>query len=183
MPPVFGSALAISAIVNAPQSAKIPPAIHAESIGSGPGSLSAMPAGERKMPEPMVEPMTTAIALHRPMLRWSPCGAAGEDIRRKYPAGLHGGRVAGDISLMPSLFMTVLFWMAVAAAIIAQGMILRSTVRAWRQGAAPAPATERVFAFGPALVLLVVLWLSWREATRPPIIEVQFDPSTQGITL
>ena len=28
-----------------------------------------MPAGERKIPEPMVEPMSTAIALARPSLR------------------------------------------------------------------------------------------------------------------
>lgn len=93
------------------------------------------------------------------------------------------GRAQGDISVMPSLFMTVLFWVAVVAALVAQVMILRSTVRAWRLSAAPAPVTERVFAFGPALILLVVLWLSWREATRPPIIEVQFDPAAQGITL
>lgn len=84
---------------------------------------------------------------------------------------------------MPSLFMTVLFWVAVGAALVAQVMILRSTARAWRGGGAAAPVTERVFAFGPALILVVVLWLSWREATRPPIIEVQFDPATQGITL
>lgn len=93
------------------------------------------------------------------------------------------GRVASDISPMPSLFMTVLFWLAVASALVAQAMILRSTTRAWRASGTPAPVTERVFAFGPALILLVVLWLSWRDATRPPIIEVQFDPATQGITL
>lgn len=84
---------------------------------------------------------------------------------------------------MPSPVLTVLFWLAVLAAVVAQGMILRSTVRAWRAGGAPVPASERVFAFGPAVVLVVVLWLSWREATRPPIIEVQFDPAVQGITL
>lgn len=84
---------------------------------------------------------------------------------------------------MPSLFMTVLFWVAVGAAIAAQVMILFSTARAWRFGGSAPPVTERLFAFGPALILLVVLWLSWREATRPPIIEVQFDPAAQGITL
>ena len=107
MPPVRGSALAISAIVSAPQIAKIPPTTHAISIGSGPGNLSAIPAGERKMPEPMVDPITTAIALHSPMLRWSvpSCdvgeedgGDTEEDIRRNYPSGLPAGRASGDYS-------------------------------------------------------------------------------------
>jgi len=35
--------------------------------GPGPGILSAIPAGDRKMPEPIVEPTTTAVALQRPI--------------------------------------------------------------------------------------------------------------------
>jgi len=31
-------------------------------MGRGPGSFAAMPAGDRKIPEPIVEPMTTATA-------------------------------------------------------------------------------------------------------------------------
>src|SRR5256885_16442672 len=41
------------------------------SSGSGPGSLSAMPAGDRKIPDPMVEPTRTATALQRPSRRGS----------------------------------------------------------------------------------------------------------------
>ena len=87
MPPVSGSALATSASVSAPQSAKIPPAAHTASIGRGPGSLSAMPAGERKIPEPIVEPMTTATALQKPMRRARTGASRAEEpsgIRRCY---------------------------------------------------------------------------------------------------
>ena len=87
MPPVCGRALATSASVSAPQRAKIPPATQDMSIGTGPGSLSAMPAGDRKIPEPTVEPMTTAMALQRPMRRSRPeVGVA--DMRRSYAGGL-----------------------------------------------------------------------------------------------
>jgi len=41
--------------------------------------LSAMPAGDRKIPEPMVEPMSTATALKRPRRRGSREGTAAED--------------------------------------------------------------------------------------------------------
>src|SRR3954468_12617923 len=68
-PPVSGKAPESSARVSAPQSANSPPAIHTAMSGRGPGSLSAMPAGERKMPEPIVDPMSTATALQRPSWR------------------------------------------------------------------------------------------------------------------
>ena len=55
IPPVAGNSPDSSARVSAPQSAKSPPATHTAMRGSGPGSLSAIPAGERKIPEPMVE--------------------------------------------------------------------------------------------------------------------------------
>jgi hypothetical protein len=97
-------------------------------------------------------------------------------------ASLRGG-CGAIFRAMPSLVLTALFWSAVTAALAAQAMLLRSTLRAWRAGGAAVPLTERVFAFGPALVLALVLWLSWRAATRPPIVEVRFDPATQGITL
>ena len=57
---------AISASVNAPHSEKMPPTIQTVISGNGPGSLAAMPAGDRKIPLPMVEPISTAIALKRP---------------------------------------------------------------------------------------------------------------------
>src|SRR5664280_2793163 len=77
IPPVFGRALATSASVSAPQIAKSPPAAHTHSMGSGPGSFAAMSAGERKIPEPIVEPMTTATALQSPRVRCSSRGAPG----------------------------------------------------------------------------------------------------------
>ena len=71
MPPVCGKAPATSASVSAPHSATMPPAIQTPNSGSGPGSRRAIPAGVRKMPEPIVMPMTTAIALHSPSRRGS----------------------------------------------------------------------------------------------------------------
>src|SRR5262252_4371416 len=71
MPPVSGNAPATSARVSAPQSATTPPATHTPNKGRGPGSRFAIPAGVRKMPEPMVMPMTTATALQRPSCRGS----------------------------------------------------------------------------------------------------------------
>jgi hypothetical protein len=83
---------------------------------------------------------------------------------------------------MPAPLLAVLLWLCAAAIVVAQVMILRSTARAWRAGQAagdganidqPGPsALERAFAFGPAIVLAIVLWLSWRAATAPVIIEV-----------
>ena len=89
MPPVCGSALATSAMVSAPQRANSPPATHTAIIGSGPGSLAAMPAGDLKMPDPMVDPMTTATALQTPSLRCSSFlrGTSAMDIRQLYRAG------------------------------------------------------------------------------------------------
>ena len=76
MPPVCGKAPAISANVRAPQSASAPPTTHTESSGTGPGSRSVMLAGERKMPEPIVVPMTTATALQSPNRRGSADGGS-----------------------------------------------------------------------------------------------------------
>ena len=84
---------------------------------------------------------------------------------------------------MSSTFLTSLFWAAVLAVIVAQVMILRSTARAWRGAGTAAPFTEKLFAVGPALVLVAVLWLSWRAAMAPPVIHVEFVPGIQGITL
>ena len=84
---------------------------------------------------------------------------------------------------MPSALATALFWSAVLAIVLGQVGILRSTARAWRQAEDPVPFSERLFAWAPALVLLAVLYLAWGEATRPPIIEIQVDPSTREIRL
>ena len=60
---------ASSAKVRAPHRAKSPPVAQTAISGRGPGSLSAMPAGDRKMPEPIVVPTRTAIALQSPKRR------------------------------------------------------------------------------------------------------------------
>lgn len=84
---------------------------------------------------------------------------------------------------MSSVLATALFWSAALAVLLGQVAILRSTSRAWRLSGERVPIAERVFAWGPALILVLVLVLAWRQATRPPMIEVQFDPTKQGITL
>src|ERR1043166_5639874 len=47
----------------------MPPAIQMEKTGSGPGRRFATLAGVRKIPDPIVVPMTTATALQRPRER------------------------------------------------------------------------------------------------------------------
>lgn len=84
---------------------------------------------------------------------------------------------------MPNVLLTVLFWSAALAVVLGQIAILRSTSRAWRHAGTDVPVTERLFAWGPALALLFVLFFAWKAATRPPVIEVQFDPTSQSITL
>jgi hypothetical protein len=68
--------------------------------------------------------------------------------------------------------VTLTFWTAVAAAVAAQVMILRSTRRVLAAAAPQRPALEWAFALLPAGVLLVVLVLSWRAAMAPPTIDV-----------
>lgn len=79
--------------------------------------------------------------------------------------------------------ITALFWLAVAAAIVAQVMILRSTARVLRAAAPRRPSVEWAFAVGPALVLALVLALSWRAAMRPATVEVQLTPLPGEIRL
>jgi hypothetical protein len=64
--------------------------------------------------------------------------------------------------MMPPEFLTALFWIAAVAVVVAQWMILGSTDRAWRVSGGPIPFTERLFAYGPALVILAVLYFSWQ---------------------
>src|SRR3954471_22544777 len=76
MAPVWGNAPATSASASAPQSAGAPPTTQTVSRGSGPGKRVAILAGDRKMPEPIVVPMTTATALHKPRRRGSADGGS-----------------------------------------------------------------------------------------------------------
>ena len=69
MPPVFGNVLATSARASAPHIASRPPTTQTASMAPGPGSLLAIPAGDRNIPDPMVMPTTTVIAPNRPRRR------------------------------------------------------------------------------------------------------------------
>lgn len=134
-----------------------------------------MPAGDRKIPEPIVDPMTTAMALQRPMRRSSP-GEAGAVIRRNYGVALPLARGRGDNShSMPPLVAALIFWSAVLAAVVAQVMILRSTRRVLRTATPRSPALEWAFAIAPAIALAAILALSWRATMRPPPIEVELS--------
>lgn len=88
---------------------------------------------------------------------------------------------------MLSPFGSALFWIAAAAVVIAQVMILRSTRRAFRAGAHPAPvgpdkkiepmrrrsqALEWAFAIGPAFAIAFLLFATWQAASRAPVIHV-----------
>jgi hypothetical protein len=85
---------------------------------------------------------------------------------------------------MPASVLTVIFWLAAAAVVVAQAMILRSTARAWRAAGGSPTMLERAFAIGPAVLLALVLWLSWRAATAPVVIEVDLrGPVPETITL
>src|SRR5262245_3053514 len=69
MPPVSGSAAATSASDSAPQSVMIPPTTHRATTSPGCGTFWAIPAGDRKMPDPIVIPTTSATELQRPSVR------------------------------------------------------------------------------------------------------------------
>lgn len=77
---------------------------------------------------------------------------------------------------MPFDLSTPLFWVAAAAIVVAQVMILRSTARVLRAPKAPgnAPlAVEWSYALLPAVGLVLTMWWSWREVSRPPVIQVE----------
>ena len=79
---------------------------------------------------------------------------------------------------MLQLVVTILFWTAVLAALVAQARILQSTRRVL--AAVPArSALEWGFALVPAAALVLTLVLDWRAAVRPPVIEVEL-PAAHG---
>src|SRR5918993_3299926 len=71
MPPVSGIDADSSANASAPQRTIRPPTIQTASIMVGSGTRVAMPAGVRKIPPPMVMPMTIPIELQSPRRRTS----------------------------------------------------------------------------------------------------------------
>ncbi len=69
MPPVSGIDAESSAKARAPHRTIKPPSTHTPIINIGSGTRVAMPAGVRKMPPPIVMPITRPIELHKPSLR------------------------------------------------------------------------------------------------------------------
>lgn len=80
---------------------------------------------------------------------------------------------------MPATLTAAVLWIAIAAALVAQLRILRSTARVWRASPPAHPWREWSFAVGPALVVVLVLFLAWRAAMRPPTVEVTL-PAAPG---
>ena len=78
---------------------------------------------------------------------------------------------------MTAPFVAALFWTAVVAVVGAQVMILRSTTRVLRAVAPSRPALEWALAIVPALVLVLVLALSWRATMRPRSVEMIVPPA------
>src|SRR2546426_1845841 len=66
MPPERGNSAASSAYVSAPHSVTAPPSTQLSRNNGTSSTRCAIDAGVRKMPLPIVEPTTTATALHKP---------------------------------------------------------------------------------------------------------------------
>src|SRR5256885_12918402 len=71
MPPERGNSAASSAYVSAPHSVTAPPSTQLRRDSGTSSTGCAIAAGVRKIPLPIVEPTTTATALHRPRRRGS----------------------------------------------------------------------------------------------------------------
>lgn len=88
---------------------------------------------------------------------------------------------ATDHPIPPAVI--ALFWTCAILILVSQLMILRSTRRAQRGmgGTTRTGALEWGFAVGPAIALVILLFATWRAATRPAVMEVRFDDG-QAIT-
>lgn len=84
---------------------------------------------------------------------------------------------------MTAALSTPLFWVAAIAVVIAQVFILRSTERAWQVSGTRVPFVEKVFAWGPALVLALVLWFAWRATALPPTVSLDARPAAGSVQL
>src|SRR6266566_5136656 len=82
MPPERGNSAASSAYVSAPHSVTAPPSTQLSKNSGTSSTRWAIVAGVRKIPLPIVEPITTATALHRPSRRGrrSPQRSSGEEV-------------------------------------------------------------------------------------------------------
>jgi hypothetical protein len=141
-------------------------------MGPGAGRRSATDAGVRKMPEPIVDPTTTATALHKPIWRFSegeapPDGSVMREtltsgaalrhqrgVRRERQPVVFG--VAGPLA-------DVLFFLLVVAIIIAHAFVLRSTVRGMRADPRARGVWEWIWAVLPAVALAVLFVWTWGE--------------------
>src|SRR5207249_9013491 len=106
MPPERGNSAASSAYVSAPHSVTAPPSTQLRRNSGTSSTRCAIAAGVRKMPLPIVEPTSTATALHRPSRRLSrspqrSTATGGTDIGfgnihfRPYDATLRDARLGG----------------------------------------------------------------------------------------
>ncbi len=74
---------------------------------------------------------------------------------------------------MAGAFADALFWTAAAAIAVTQWLILASTWRGMRQGAARGHSVrEWTFAIAPAIALVVLLLFTWR-AMHPDTVRVE----------
>ena len=77
---------------------------------------------------------------------------------------------------MATSLADALFWVAAAAIVVAQALILRSTRRGMRQGPTGAgSALEWAFAVGPAVAIVAVL-LWTRQAMHPEQVHLRATP-------
>src|SRR4030095_2257324 len=79
-PPVRGNVAASSATVRAPHNEITPSGPHTSIIIGGSGTRDATTAGVRKIPEPMVMPMTSPVADQNPIRRARLTSARGDDV-------------------------------------------------------------------------------------------------------
>jgi hypothetical protein len=117
-----------------------------------------MPAGERKMPEPTVDPTRIATALQRP-------------IRRGRAVAMNNGtvtEVVWRVGLHSHMELhRALFWACLAVTLVAELLILRS---AFFPPADVVPADnmprsprvlEMIWGVLPAIALAAVFWTAW----------------------
>jgi hypothetical protein len=75
-PPVRGNIAPISAKIKAPNKENIPAMTQTRASQTGQPTCAAITAGFIKMPEPMMLPVTTAVAAQKPIV-WRIVGVAG----------------------------------------------------------------------------------------------------------
>ncbi len=119
-----------------------------------------MPAGERNIPDPTVDPTRTATALQRP-------------IRRGNAEGINNGTattVGWRVGLQSEMELhRALFWACLVITIIAELLILRSAffpptdmVPADNMPRSPR-IVEMIWGVLPAIALAAIFWAAWRS--------------------